>query len=351
MSDDALVKDIWMRELLHPKPKAEAKKTDLASWRQFCCSHGELHAEVLKQPQPEIVTTLIPEKAICIMIGESTIGKTPLAGQLAVAVVHGVPFLGLQTRQGRVMWVDYENSRNTTDTLLAALSGFLGTPCPVSAELMIVRSPATREQVYAAVKSFKPQLVVVDALRGFDSAAETKNESTSDLYAQLNQFDTAWLLIHHPRKSSVGENKPISLKDAPSVIEWMQRSSGANALQQQAHIRIAVEEEKDGLRVLWNYKGEGDRGPFLLSRELDGDGIPAGYQRKLGTNLLKDGHSGFLGSLPKGKKVKFSDVEELTGLTRKKTSAFLLDCENCGLVTRTGKPRSPEAGYLFQEAF
>src|SRR5580700_4312491 len=55
-----------------------------------------------------IVAGLIPKRAISFLIGDSGLGKSPLAYQLGLSVAAGIPFLaGMETQRGPVVYLDY----------------------------------------------------------------------------------------------------------------------------------------------------------------------------------------------------------------------------------------------------
>src|ERR1035438_3878316 len=56
-----------------------------------------------------LVEGLIPQRSVNLLVGDSGIGKSPMAYQIALAVAGGVPFLSLPVRTGKVVVADYEN--------------------------------------------------------------------------------------------------------------------------------------------------------------------------------------------------------------------------------------------------
>ena len=72
----------------------------------------ELDAVLDKHPSgaQALVEGLIPRGSVNILVGDSGIGKSPLAYQLGLAVAAGKPFLDMPTEQGNVLLVDFENS-------------------------------------------------------------------------------------------------------------------------------------------------------------------------------------------------------------------------------------------------
>jgi len=51
----------------------------------------------------------VPSRSVNILVGDSGLGKSPLVYQLGISVATGVPFLGRETRKGRVVIADNEN--------------------------------------------------------------------------------------------------------------------------------------------------------------------------------------------------------------------------------------------------
>src|SRR5438552_8528333 len=57
-----------------------------------------------------IVGGLLPPRSVNILVGDSGIGKSPLAYQLGMCVAAGTPFLGMPVKPGKVLFIDFENS-------------------------------------------------------------------------------------------------------------------------------------------------------------------------------------------------------------------------------------------------
>ena len=65
----------------------------------------------------ELVEGLLPRYGVNVAVGDSNIGKTPLAVQLLVCVATGLPFLGCKTIQGKAHILDYENTGLLSDMI------------------------------------------------------------------------------------------------------------------------------------------------------------------------------------------------------------------------------------------
>src|ERR1035438_3031029 len=85
--------------------------------------HGSEISVALKAMPPanQLIDGLIPPGAVSILVGDSGIGKTPLAYQLALSLAAGLPFLGLPAKPAKVLLVDFENSLRDAHWMLEQL--------------------------------------------------------------------------------------------------------------------------------------------------------------------------------------------------------------------------------------
>src|SRR5690348_14489316 len=65
-----------------------------------------------------LVEDLIPKQSLGIIVGNSGTGKTPLIYQLGMCIAAGIPFLGHKVKQGRVLYMDYENGLEQVKDML-----------------------------------------------------------------------------------------------------------------------------------------------------------------------------------------------------------------------------------------
>src|SRR3954469_21512770 len=71
------------------------------------------------------VQGFLPKRTLCLLAGESGLGKSPLACQLAVSVAAGVPFIGHPVSQTPVFYLDFENGLGQLETLVARIARHL----------------------------------------------------------------------------------------------------------------------------------------------------------------------------------------------------------------------------------
>ena len=94
-------------------------------------AHGILNIATLRRRLSSAHTTflvdgLIREKSVNVLVGNSTLGKTPLAVSMGIAIASGTPWFDPPTRQGGVLYIDSESNFSGFDTLLTQLSKAAG---------------------------------------------------------------------------------------------------------------------------------------------------------------------------------------------------------------------------------
>ena len=151
-------------------------------------THAQLKAKVTDAPG-DLVEGLIPEHSVNIVVGDSGLGKTPLFVQLGLCVAAGIPFLGHPCRKGRVLYVDYKNGLAPFDRLLDTIVGHLGLE-KTPDDFHHLHQPASIKEVYAEINAFGPDLVIIDAMRGFDPEMEETNSFafTSSVWIRCRSF-------------------------------------------------------------------------------------------------------------------------------------------------------------------
>ncbi len=332
-----------VRECVQQRPSLEAASTDVRTVtlprNTKTLSHSDLKREVQNAPG-EIVHGLIPEGSVGIAVGDSGLGKTPLLVQLGICIAAGIPFLNLSVRQGRVLLVDYENGLCGLDALLDTLAEHLGLKS-IPEDFRILFQPASEKDVLDAIRAWRPSLVIIDALRGYDSAAEQKNSNAGAMLAKCQRIcsstGAAMLFIHHIRKPDI-EN-PQQLASAESALSWLLQASGARALINQTFVRIGIDRCSNSpaeLVLRAHYKLRGEVGPWQLARKYDETGEPTGYFRLTGIALLNPDQRDAFDRLPN--EFTFTEAERVYGKRGGNPTAKLLNqCQAVGVLEKQGR--------------
>jgi hypothetical protein len=300
----------------------------------------------------DLVDDLIPRQSFSLWVGDSGLGKSPLLMQLGLCHAYEKEFVDLKAQRGRVLVVDYENGLAGTQIMLDALAEHLGIPLPLSDDwINVIYTPDTLDVVEREIQDFKPDLVIVDGIRGLCPKAEKDGPEASTFINKCQRIsqanDCAWTIIHHLRKRDKNFAKPDLFND--DLMTWFQETAGAHALINQAFVRVGVEKpetDKGHLGFRFNRKLVGDSEPFYLQRILNIDGNPIGYTRSTGFDLLTPDDRILVVKLPIGEPLKFSQVQALTDLKhRDLVSGLLARAAAAGVITASGKKRSPGRRY------
>ena len=312
--------------------------------------------EAIKNDPNDIVEKFLSAMNIDVLIGDSGLGKTPLAVQLGLCIASGTPFLGMPVQQAVILYVDYENGRRPYQRLLERLSHFLGLPS-VPDTFRYMQGGSKTHVLYAIRQLHEefpslPIVVIFDTMRGFDAKLESKNENAADEITKLRAsvskpLNVSFLLIHHIRKSSDDPSTSTPLFNT-DIMKWLERASGARAVINQSNFRIGFDQHNmgDAERVIKGHcKLIGPFGPILIARVYDDEGEAIGWKRLSGVALVStlDGERDNFVSLPD--EFTFKQVEVKAG-NPKKAAAWLQAWQGFGVIKKEGKTKSKHAHYI-----
>jgi len=237
-----------------------------------------------------LVEGLLPPGSVNLLAGDSGIGKSPMAYQIALAVASGRPFLGLRIKPGKVVFADYENNVQDVHRIVGQQCKHLGLPKIPATFLLwpLSRNPELKHMELIAEK-LGPDLVVIDSLRAFHPEMETHSAKAVRQIRKLRGIaarrGTTFLLVHHLRKHQLVATS--SLEDG-HALDWLRRAAGVRALVNQTDVQLALArrapdrvrtEGAADLVLSGHFRTRGDVGPYLIRRLWDADGEPTGYER------------------------------------------------------------------------
>ena len=276
------------------------------------------------QPTSSVVRDLIPVRSVNIAVGDTGLGKTAWMFQLGLCVANGVPFLGMQTEQGRVLHVDLENMLPDIGDMCCRIERYLGIE-PSDDHMTVLTHTASFQTLERLIRQQRPVLVVIDSLWSFRPDVLANNHLAASLISKLRRnarkYDVAFLLIDKPR------NATPSL-ECTAIMTWLVHACGDTALVNATDVRLAFDApavlqrrlnaskpgEQLGDEVALVVKGFapllGEFGPIYLGRVFNEDGEPMGYERLEGAALLFNSEPGYEKALALG---KFARSPEVTG--------------------------------------
>jgi AAA domain-containing protein len=285
-----------------------------------------------------LIEGFLAAKGVGIIAGDSTIGKSPLANQLALSVAAGIPFLGMKTKKGRVLYFDLENPLQDCKGMRDALVQFLGL-AETPGDFLLVTEPGDLERLLAEIR---PGLVVIDSLRAFRPDVTERNrvagEWLNEIRRLARKYGCFFLIVHHMRKPDRKVGTP-ELEDS-KVVTYLLEMEGPRALVNQTDVRVAVTEgdlNPAALRVKWSRRVYGDSPLYLLERVFDKDGEPAGYRNLTGAGWLSPERRAALAKLPD--EFSFKEAKKALGRSDDPTNKFLRECRQLGLVEKVIRGR------------
>jgi hypothetical protein len=293
-----------------------------------------------------LVEGLLRTGSINLLVGDSGLGKTPLAIQLGVCITAGIPLFGrLKVREGRVLYCDAESDLSAFYEILESISRYLGLSAPPldfhvwSPNWDADSTGPWDEELQHRVSIVKPALVIVDPLRMFWPNAEGKNAEAAasilSLREQSRGTGTSWLISHHRRKVNQ-QSTPVHLEESPHA--WFQETAGSHALVNQSDTRLGVVPGtgQADLLLAGFVRGTGAIPPLNLARMTDDDGFPIGYRLLEGVEQLRMEDRTVFDSL--GSTFRFKDVETaLGGKSSSNAKRFLDRCDSLRIVRKQGK--------------
>lgn len=203
--------------------------------------HLSLVAEdiLLAEQAPAFVCDpLVPAEGVTFIHGPKSVGKSPFIWTLARAVASGGRFLGMPTRQGRVLVVEIDSPKSAVQrryklipdvpqgwfTLWGAAFNIFRTEHPLCAAML------------EAAQKIDPNLVILNTLRKAHPYDDKESQVPSQFYRRFEELfpGAARIVVHHDRKPSAEANTPDHAQsgseawrnDAQSVIHLEKAGKG-----------------------------------------------------------------------------------------------------------------------------
>ncbi len=351
---------------LAPEPLTEAARAAdpflQAKKALGLCSGFEIEALTHKLPtNKHLVQGMLAPGSVNLLVGDSGVGKSPLAYQLALAVACGTPFLDLPVRPGRVLYVDYENHAPDIHWILVQQRKHLGiTRIPGTLVIWPLSANRQEHDVEKAIRILAPDLVILDSLRTFSPAMESDNKTAvaqiKRLRAVAARDGSAFLLIHHVRKHLMRGH--AGLEDG-HALDWLRRAAGVRALVNQTDTRLAfarrensaVREEGAAQLVLsGHFRTRGDVGPYILNRVWDGDGEPLCYERFEATPSLLANPAQEAAFSQLSERFSFGEAKLTIRRGPEAVNWFIQKLIRLGLAQKTGRGQYRKVFYAVDRA-
>lgn len=291
-------------------------------------------------PRGWLVDGLLFEESVNISVGDSGLGKSPWHYQLAMAVIHGLEFMGRKTIPGPVVYSDFENSSADIETVVMRLSSHLKLERPEPGRLIHLTDPGdidSGEKIERICLAVQPRLFIIDPLRCWAPDGESKQENAAKSLQILRTISrrhkTSFICVHHIRKDGRGKEFRRPALQATQAIEWLQEASGARSLINQTDTRIAFDEHRERFVMRYNVRTHGDFGPFHFCRVATSGGDPLGYNWIRGLDVIENPYMrDVYQKLPENS--SYTQIKSLYGKSDSSTMNFIRKCEAAGVLQK-----------------
>jgi hypothetical protein len=337
----------------------EPQRSSAATWRR---RWGVLTPAGLEERARQLgtadylVARLLPSRSIGLLVGDSGLGKSPLAYQLAICVATGIPFLGRVTRKGRVLMADFENGVGDVLDLIKRICRYLGLPKPPSDDDLLIWTlndclPNYGQPNFTLLdmlRDVRPALAIIDSLAAYKPQAEEKNSDAGRMMREFREVTrdvgATTLLVHHRRKMPRKADESAGPLESANLRQWFQDTRGASALINGTDLRLGVDApdvsavQKDDVALVLRGMGRirGEIGPLYVARDLDDNGDPAGHRALAGPELLfNPEQQRALTAL--NPKFTFKHAKLAYGKSDQPTRNWLLRSVDLGLVRQSGR--------------
>jgi AAA domain len=337
----------------HAQREAEFAKLK-SNWHTY--RPQELREECERTGQRYLIDGLIPERSLGLLVGDSGLGKSPLAYQMGICVAAGIPFLGMPTQKSRVLYMDFENGLHDVNGLVSRLSTYLELSKPPDDLVLwnINHSPRDFGQAGRSfvdlIRDVRPGLVLIDPMSAVHAAVEKSNGDATTFYQLLRRLihdcGCSIINLHHRKKPPPprpGQLITQSIEDSHSSRGWFVDARGASVLVNGVDVRLGVDVPgitgatlTDIVLVVRGYsRVRGEIPTMHLMREFD-EGEPLGYRKARGVQLLcNPEQEAAFGKLPD--RFQFKEAKRVYGKGDQATTDFLNKCIAKGILRRAAK--------------
>ena len=310
-----------------------------------------------------LIKGMLPRRSVALLLGDSGLGKSPLMYQAGLCIAAGVPFLGCETRKGRVVLCDFENGIADIDELVERISAHLELLKPPDDFYIWTHSDCPPRfgqhgnTLMDMLQDLRPDLAIIDSLGSYRPEAEMRNPDATHMLQEFRCLardcgTTTWG-VHHRRKQSRKADESAGPLERANLGQWFQDARGASALINGIDIRLGVDEPdfsvcaKDDVALVLRGFGRvrGEIGPLYLARSVDENGDPRGYRLLTGPELLMNAEQEeAFRLLPP--RFSFAEAKGVYKKSDQPTRNWLLRCIGLGIVlqSRRGSYEKVQSG-------
>lgn len=155
-----------------------------------------------------LINGIIPKKSVTLFFGRGGIGKTTLSLMLCRAISEGKPFLGIASKQTKVIYLDYENSLPVLKQRLQTIGCnevlfFSSSDSPPKLDV----SPIPFMEM---IDAYPESVFIIDTLRSAQGADENDSRAMAQVMGvarNLRDNGATVIILHHTPKGADNKYK------------------------------------------------------------------------------------------------------------------------------------------------
>lgn len=223
MSESSDIKAAVARQLANYKPLAQDRAPDESPYRTYTLDEMSRLQEFTKEPEV-LVQNLLHRGTMMLTSGASKMKKTWLNFQLCMAIATGTPFLGHETRKGRVLVVDYELLNPFLFSRLKVMSQGLGLNPGENLEVLpLERFKWDPDGLVAFLRSHTFDFISLDPLyKLMGSRSENDSAEVAELLGEIDSVIHATgatvSITHHHRKGKLSDLSPLDRASGSGML-------------------------------------------------------------------------------------------------------------------------------------
>lgn len=254
---DLVEECVKIRPAVEPQPqKPEKAIHKLQTYRA-----ADLYGKQIEKP-PIIVRGLIPT-GLTVLAGAPKRGKSWLALKMAVDVAAGNTFLGMETTQGDVLYLDLESRQyRVQDRLQKIIVGQAPAALQIAHESDRLEGGLIEQLAMWCDDAQHPVLIIIDTLgrvKGGSKRGENAYEGDTRILGEVQKFamqrKLAVVCVHHLRKSLAEGD------------DYFERISGS----------MGITGACDSVMVLQGKRGDSDSTLSVSSRDFEATELVLGF--------------------------------------------------------------------------
>lgn len=220
---------------------------------------------------PFLINPYVPKAGIVLLWGETSTGKSPLGWHMAAAVGQGIPFFGLPTQMGKVLYIEVDTPQQLVADRLKHIPPSKGVDFLFLPPMTI---PAPSKDCFSLMQNTSKNLydlVIVNTLRKVHSLDDKEAQAPKLVYEYFQKMfpGAAIVFVHHTKKTQMDQHGDKVGRDKESF-------SGSMAWENDAQVGIQLVPYKnatEGLNLrLVHHKSQVSAKYKPLGLRLESDG-------------------------------------------------------------------------------